>query len=83
MTNNDLRRVLCAALNELDAIAAERATSGANPHENKDATPSDIPTDKSHENADTATESNGVAKTELSKEERVKLALELLGGSNK
>lgn len=81
MTNKDLRRVLNAALNELDVIDAERATSDTKPHGTDDVVPSDIPTDKPHENVDTATESNDTAKTELSKEERVKLALELLGGN--
>lgn len=80
MTNKDLRRVLIAAINELDVMDAEHATSGTKPHELKDAVPSNIPTEKPCENADTAKESNDTAKTEVSKEERVKLALELLGG---
>lgn len=81
MANKDLRRVLNAALNELDVIDIERATSGTKPHEITDAVPSDIPTDKSHDTAaDAAAESNDTVKNELSREERVKLALELLGG---
>lgn len=80
MTNKDLRRVLIAAINELDVIDAERVTSGTNAHETNDAVSPDVPTEKPHKNADIATESNDAAKPELSKEARVKLALELLGG---
>lgn len=81
MTNKDLRRVLIAAINELDVIDAEHVTSGTSPHETKNAEASDISTEKPHENMDAAAKTSGTTKTELTKDERVKLALELLGGN--